>query len=189
MAFVFAENESLARRVPSELYAETRWYACYTRARHEKRVDRMLSDRGIDTYLPLVRRERRWKDRKKMVEFPLFPGYLFGRFSLDDLHRVLDVPGVSTVVRMNGLPVPIREEELASVRRFAAVVSERGEAPEPEPLVAEGQRVRVVAGPFKGVEAIVEEVRGRKRVLVGITAIRQGFEVDIPVKSLQAIQS
>lgn len=182
------ETEGSRTRAPAELYEEPHWYACYTRARHEKRVDQLLSQRGVDTYLPLVPRERQWKDRKKTVEFPLFPGYLFGRFTLGELHQVLTTPGVSTVVRTNGLPTPIPEEELDNVRRFAEALAKTGVEPKPVPYLAEGQRVRVIEGPFRGVEGVVKERRGRRRVLVGLKAIGQGLEVDIPVVSLQRIR-
>jgi transcription antitermination factor NusG len=86
-------NEPRQDRAPAELYEAPHWYACYTRARHEKRVDEQLAERGLETYLPLLARERQWSDRRKVVEFPLFPGYVFCRFTLDELHEVLTVPG------------------------------------------------------------------------------------------------
>ncbi|HEX6938362.1 MAG TPA: UpxY family transcription antiterminator [Longimicrobiales bacterium] len=174
-----------AARVPAELYEEPRWYACYTRARHEKRVERVLRERGIESYLPLVPRLQQWKDRKKRVEFPLFPSYVFGRFTLHDVHAVLTTPGVSTIVRVNGYPTPIADCELENIRRFAEAIAEEGIEPEPAGYVREGDWVRVVDGPFRGVVGIVVERRGRRRVLVGLRAIGQGLEVDIDVHLLE----
>lgn len=170
-----------------ELHAEPRWYACYTRARHEKRVDALLRERGIETFLPLVQRERQWADRKKLVEFPLFPSYLFGRFTLRGVHQVLTTPGVSTIVRTGGRPTPIPDEELDNVRLFAEALSLSGIDPEPRPYVEEGQQVRIKSGPFEGVTGVVVERRGRKRVLVGLEAIGQGLEIDIDRAALQPI--
>ena len=170
-------------------FSEARWYACYTRARAEKQVAKSLQERGIDSYVPLINRERQWKDRKKVVPFPLFPSYVFGRFTLRDVHAVLRTPGVSTIVRaQGGQPSPIADDELENVRRFAAAIAETGIEPEARPLLTEGQRVRVIEGPFEGVEGIVIESRGRKRVVVGITTIGQGLEVDIDARLLQPMR-
>src|SRR5688572_12098735 len=143
----FAETEAPAGFDPQ---AEARWYACYTRARAEKQVAKSLQDRCIDSYLPLVMRERQWKDRKKVVPFPLFPSYVFGRFALRDMHAVLRTPGVSTIVRSRGgHPTPIADEELENVRRFAKALAETGLEVEARPMLEEGQRVRVLEGPFE----------------------------------------
>lgn len=170
-----------------ETDADRRWYACYTRARHEKRVDRLLGERGIESYLPVVPRLRQWKDRKKVVNWPMFPSYVFSRFARDELIQVLRVPGIATVVRSNGLLVPIGIEELDNVRRFALALAMQDVQPELRPYIAEGQWVRVVDGPFQGVSGIVIECRNKRRVLVGLKAIGQGLEIDIDTRLLKPI--
>lgn len=70
-----------------------RWYALRTRSRHEKRVQEQLSARGIEPFLPLVEPWRQWKDRRKLVAFPLFPGYCFARFPLSLRVAVLATDG------------------------------------------------------------------------------------------------
>ena len=167
--------------------AEPRWYACYTKARHEKRVDALLRERGIETFLPLVPRVSQWKDRKKMVDWPLFPSYVFGRFALTDTHRVLSVPGVATLVKANGRPVWIVESELENVRLFARALATGDVEPEPRPFFAEGEWVEVMDGPFKGVRGVVEQQRGRRRVLIGLKAIGQGLEIDIDTSALRPL--
>jgi transcription elongation factor/antiterminator RfaH len=166
---------------------ERRWFACYTKARHEKRVAQTLEERGFESFLPIVREERQWKDRKKLVEFPLFPSYVFGRFSISEVYAVLSIPGISTIVRMQGQPVPIRDEDIANVRRFALALSNTGIQVEAVPFIDAGQRVEVVDGPFCGIEGFVVERRTRRRVLVGLEAIGQGLEVDIETRFLRVI--
>lgn len=176
------------RTPPRELYDEPHWYACYTRARHEKQVEQLLQQRGFQSYLPLVPLMRQWKDRKKLVQFPLFPSYVFGRFTLKELHGVLSTPGVSTIVKANGYPTPIPERDIANVQKFAQAVAETGVEIEQRPFLIEGEWVKVLEGPFEGVEGIVIEQRGRKRVLVGVEAIGQGLEIDIDTRLLKAIK-
>jgi transcription antitermination factor NusG len=166
---------------------EARWYACYTRARHEKQVDRLLQERGFETFLPLVPRQSQWKDRRKVIEWPLFPSYVFGRFSLTDMHRVLSTPGVATLVKANGKPVPIAEAELENVRRFTRALREGDVELERRPYFAEGEWVEVMDGPFQGVRGVVVEQRNRRRVLIGLQAIGQGLEFDIAASALKPV--
>lgn len=176
------------RTPPAQLYEAPHWYACYTRARHEKQVETLLRERGFESYLPLVAMERQWKDRRKLVQFPLFPSYVFGRFTLKELHGVLTTPGVSTIVRANGYPTPIPERDIANVQTFVRALTTAGIEAEQRPFLAEGQWVKVLEGPFEGVEGIVVEQRGRKRVLVGLEAIGQGLEIDIDTRLLKPIR-
>lgn len=176
------------RLPPEQLYEAPHWYACYTRARHEKQVESLLRERGFESYLPLVSVERQWKDRKKLVQFPLFPSYVFGRFTLKEMHGVLTTPGVSTIVRSNGYPTPIPERDIDNVQRFARAMAVSGETGDQRPFIGTGHWVRVLEGPFEGVEGVVVEQRGRKRVLVGVEAIGQGLEIDIDTRLLKPIR-
>jgi transcriptional antiterminator RfaH len=173
----------------TQLDGRDRWFAFHTRARHEKSVNTRLNHKGIEVYLPLVPRERQWHDRRKVVEWPLFPSYVFARTRRDSLFQVLDTPGVAGVVRLGGRPVPVPDEDIENVRRFAEAVAETGNIPEPEPLVSEGQRVRVVSGPLEGVEGLVIERRGGGRTLlqVGLEAIGQGLKVEVDIASLHVL--
>ncbi|MGH7574988.1 MAG: transcription termination/antitermination NusG family protein, partial [Longimicrobiales bacterium] len=141
----------------------------------------------IESYLPIVPRVRQWKDRKKVVSWPLFPSYVFSRFAPREVSQVLRVPGVVSVVRSNGELVAVSVEDLENVKRFAHALATQQVQPELRPFIAEGQWVRVVGGPFEGVTGLVIERRSRKRVLVGLKAIGQGLEVDIDTRSLVPI--
>ena len=170
---------------------EPRWYALHTRARHEKRVNTRLEERGFEVFLPLVPRVRQLHDRKKVVPWPIFPGYVFARFTTGALANVLGTPGVAAIVRLNGQPAPIADEEIDNVRRLAAGIRETGQLPEPSPLVQEGQRVRIVSGTLRDVEGIVVERRGGNRALVqvGVRAIGQGLKVDVDVTALRVLDN
>lgn len=166
-----------------------RWYALYTRARHEKKVDHLLRLRSFEVFLPLIPRVRQWHDRKKVVDWPLFPGYVFARFASNATAHVLGTPGVATVVRHDGAPAPIPDDDIENVRRFAALVSGTGTIPEPTPYVQCGQHVRVIRGPFKGVHGVVVQRRGPGRALVqiGMEVIGRGLKVEVDETSLRGI--
>jgi transcription antitermination factor NusG len=187
-----AESLQAKTAGPAASEAEVqRWYACYTRGRHEKIVDRLLGRYGFESYLPLVPRMSQWKDRRKQVEWPLFPSYVFGRFSGAEVHRVLGIPGVATVVRANGRPAPIDDAELENIRTFLRALRGDERAPEPvlRPFLEAGRWVEVVSGPFAGVRGVVVEQRNPRRVLVGIRAVGQGMEVDVDAATLRTIEA
>ena len=172
---------------PRELFQEPDWYACRTRARAEKQVDRLLSRVGFEMYTPLVEREQEWADRKKRVAFPMFPGYTFARFSLGKYLEVLKTPGVVHVVSTNGNPTPLRPEEMDSVRRFAAGLEETGQLPDPVDYLEPGTSIMVGEGPFQGMRGVLLEGRGAVRVAVRLSAIRAAVSVVLDRSSLRPI--
>jgi transcription antitermination factor NusG len=178
-------SDSVSASLPSECDAP-RWYACHTRSRAEKRVAQALKERTIEAYLPTLLRESIWSDRTRVVTIPLFPGYVFGRFQLGELHRVLSIMGVATVVRMSGRPSPIEDADIENIRRFVTGLAHVDDEIRPQPL-QEGQRVRVISGPLAGVEGVVLQQRGRTSLLVGLRTIGQGIAVRIERQSLDAI--
>ncbi|MCH8998646.1 MAG: UpxY family transcription antiterminator [Proteobacteria bacterium] len=164
---------------PSLLYRVARWYACHTRARAEKQVNRLLRGIGVESYLPLVELQRQWADRKKCVAFPLFPGYVFAQFDLRQTHEILRTPGVVTIVRTNGYPSPLRDEEIASVRILMQGVDQTGILPSPADYLASGEAVVVTDGPFRGMRGTLLETRGPARVAVRLSGIHQAMSVEL----------
>ena len=165
---------------PQRLYAEPHWYACRTNPRAEKKVARLLEGAGFEWFLPLIEEERRWSDRTKVIEVPLFPGYVFARFILSDLSRILDLPPISTVARPAGYPTPIRDEVMDAIRRMVEGVNETGELPRNEDYLVEGDDVMVTEGPFRGMKGLLLAARGRARVVVRVEALRQATSVEVP---------
>jgi len=163
------------------------WYALYSRARQERKVYERLRDLDFETYLPFVTRERRWQHRTATVEWPLFPGYVFVRVRADTLPEVLDVAGVLTVVRHDGIPAPIREKVIEDLRRLARLARETGTLPRPAPLIRRGRPVRIVSGPLEGVEGVVVEPKGGGRVLfeLGVDVIGQGLKLEVEASILR----
>ena len=163
------------------------WHAYYTRARRERKLHRYLQERGYESYVPVAPRTRQWHDRKKLVEWPLFPSYVFARTGSESVREILATPGICEVVRFGSRAASITDAEIENIRRFAAALATTGCTPPPVAF-ENGQPVRVTAGPFRGVEGIVLEVRGSRRVLVGLRSLGAGFEIDVPVRSLSAIR-
>src|SRR5437016_14512391 len=97
-------------------YLESRWYAAYTRAQHEKRVAQQLDERAIERCLPMYEAVHCWKDRRMRVQVPLFPGYVFVRIPLQNRLDVLRIPSVVRLVGFSGEPTPLPKEEIEGLR-------------------------------------------------------------------------
>jgi transcription antitermination factor NusG len=164
---------------PRELLATPRWYAVRTRARSEKRVDASLKEAGIESFPAVSRVRRDWSDRTQEVGMPLFPGYVFARFCLNDVTRALSRPGVVGIVKSKGVPQPLKPEEMEAVRILVDGVTETGELPTNESFLAVGDPVVVTDGPFQGMEGILVEERGATRLVVRVPAIRQAKGVEL----------
>jgi transcription antitermination factor NusG len=151
------------------------WYALRTRSRHEKRVREQLEARGIEPFLPLVDRWRQWKDRRKRVAFPLFPGYCFARFPLSQRATVLTTQGVVQILGNQDGPVPVPEAEVEAVRRLV----ESTLPYDPHPYLTEGMQVEVIRGPLAGVRGLLLRKGARARMVIGVSLIHQGASVEL----------
>ena len=120
------------------------WFALWTRSRHEQVVREQLEQKHIEAFLPTVTRWSRWKDRKKKIDWPLFPGYCFARFNLRERLPVLKCTGVVNIISFEGEPAPIPEREIDGIRRLV----ESDLAFDPCPMIREGMMVEVVHGPL-----------------------------------------
>jgi transcription termination/antitermination protein NusG len=171
-------------KIPGD-YFQPRWYAVYTRSRHEKSVADQLRYKQIETFLPLCEMMRRWKNGDHRVQLPLFPGYTFVHIALKDRLHVLNVPGVVRLVGFDGIPVPLADEDVESLRR--ALSSSVKVAP--HPYLAMGRRVRVTAGPLTGLEGILVRKKGDFQVVLSLDLIQRSVLVHIDALSLESVPS
>ncbi len=161
-----------------------KWYAIYTKSRNEKRVAEQLSQQGIENYVPLMKKIRIWSDRKKMVEMPLFPSYVFVHIDEKEYYECLKVPGLVKFISFERKRVSIPEYQIEAIRKYV----DTGEELIPnENEYTVGKRVKVTRGGMKGLEGRLTEVLGKQRVKVEIESIQQSLFLQIPLGSLEII--
>jgi transcription termination/antitermination protein NusG len=152
------------------------WFAIWTRSRHEQVVRAQLETKHIDAFLPTITRWSRWKDRKKKIDWPLFPGYCFARFDPDDALPVLKCSGVVNIVSFEGKPAPIPAYELESIRMLVA----SDLTFDPCPLIKEGMMVEVTHGPLRGVVGrLMRKDHERARLVLAVDLIGQAVSVEV----------
>ena len=153
---------------------DTAWFALCVVPRKEKATAQSLRAKGYEDFLPMYKVRKRWSDRFKEVEHPLFPGYVFARF--DPLLRlpILKVPTVMSVVSLGKDPEPIPDIEVESLRR----VCEAGMQTIPYPFLKTGATVRVNEGPLAGVEGILLETK-EAQLILSITLLQRSVAVSV----------
>jgi transcription antitermination factor NusG len=158
------------------------WHVLHVMANHEKRVALQLSLRSIEHYLPLYAERSRWSDRTVTLERPLFPGYVFVRFSLETRLPVLSTPGVLKILGKRGAE-KVDYSEVDRIRRGLA----NGYALRPHTGISTGTRVRVCNGMFEGMEGIVSELRRNCSVIIRLSTVEQYFSLEADLDDLEVL--
>jgi transcriptional antiterminator NusG len=162
------------------------WFAVRVRSNQERTAIAHLHERGYEQFAPSYKSERRWSDRKKEIELYLFPGYIFCRFDPGDRLAVLTAPGVVDLVGFGRTPEPVPDQEIERVRRMV----ESGLLVTPYPFLNVGQTVLIERGPLTGLEGILAEVKGQRRLVVSINLLQRSVSAEVdrhwvrPVRAL-----
>lgn len=172
----------LWRPSPGLSLVETpQWYVLHTVANHEKRVAQHMQRLGIEHFLPLYRSVRRWSDRKKELQLPLFAGYLFVHTTLGERLRILQAPGVVQLVSFQGKPAAVAETEI----EFLRGTLREGVCVEPYPYLKVGRRVRVHSGPLAGIEGFLAGRKGRLRVVLSLDLIQRSMAAEVGADEIE----
>lgn len=151
------------------------WYAVHVRAKYERKAADALLSKGYECLLPSYRERRKWSDRTKVIELPLFPGYVFSRFDVEKRLPILKTPGVIAVAGIGRIPQPLDAHEIEQIQRVTAA-----DAPaQPWPFFKIGERVRIISGPLMGVEGLLAQRRGETRVVLAVTLLEKAISVQV----------
>jgi transcription antitermination factor NusG len=153
----------------------TSWFALHVRSRYEKTVAGILRGKGYEWFLPTYKCRRRWSDRVKETELPLFPGYLFCRFNLQERLPILKTPGLISIVGIARTPIAVDEAEITALR----TVVDSGVPRQPWPYLQLGQKVRIEYGALRGVEGILMDFKGQHRIVLSVTLLQRSVSAEI----------
>lgn len=161
------------------------WYVIYTRSRAEKKVRDELTFNNIESFLPLQKQLRQWKDRKKWVETPLISGYCFVRITRKEYEKVLQTQGVVCFVKFEGKAAEIPDSQIEYLKQmlgqydFEVNVTAENFRP--------GKKVEVIEGPMIGLRGELIESRGKNKFILRFTQINSVFTVEIPASQLSLL--
>ncbi len=162
--------------------SQAQWHALYTRSRHEKIVVRELAKHKIETFLPLRKIKRHWSDRVKLIEEPIFGGYVFTRISLSQKFTVLNTYGAVSFVHFgSNLPAVIPDRDIEALVKF----SESDLPMDPFPYLTAGQRVYIRSGLMKGVEGFIVRKNNQCRLVISVDVLQQSISVEVDQASVE----
>ena len=171
---------STNRQAANELQQQA-WFAIWTRSRYEQLVCRELTARSIENFLPTITHVSKWKDRKKQIRWPLFPGYCFARFDAPSLLRVLKCEGVVTVLSNGSKPVAVPDVEIEGLQRLVA----SGLSYDPCTEFRAGTMARVVNGPLAGIVGRVERQGSQDHLILAVDLLNSGARVQVAAWDLE----
>lgn len=165
----------------SQMCVKPNWYALHTLSNHEKKVEQRLQTHGVETFLPLCTVVKRWKNRTTAkVQLPLFSGYTFVRIASSERVRVLEIPGVLSIVGVAGTPAPLLDSEIETLRQGLHL-----RRVDPHPYLNIGDRARIRSGPLSGLEGIVVRKDDRLRIVITLDQIMRSVAVHVDADELE----
>jgi transcription antitermination factor NusG len=162
---------------------EARWFALKVRSCHENTASLALKSRGFTEFMPTCSVRRRWSDRFKDIDVPLFPGYVFCRFNPKNKLPVLNLPGVTGVVSFGQGPHPLDESEIDRIRTLV----ESGLPVQPWPYLHVGERVRIGSGALSGLEGVLVQVKNEFRLVVSLNLLQRSVAVEVDSDRVHSI--
>lgn len=162
------------------------WYAVYVRSRHEFVTADELTRKGMETYLPAIQKVSQWKDRKKNIEYPLFPGYVFVQVPVypGAFLDVLKTRGAVSFVSLEpGTPTPVSAAEIDSLR----LVIGSGREIDVYPWLKEGMKVRIKNGPLAGVEGVLNRKENECIFSVNVELLGRCVAVKVTPQDIEAL--
>jgi len=164
---------------------DTGWYALYTRSRHEKVVASQLEKRGIRYYLPVKEVVSSWSDRKKLIEKPLFPSYIFVYGDKKERYNAVQAEGAVMFITFRGQPARVLEQEIETIKRLLR----DDKSVEPCAAFYKGDLVEIVRGPLTGFTGYLKDINGKYRLIVNIDSINQGLSVNVSVYDVKPLRA
>ena len=158
------------------------WQVVYTYSQYEKKVYKEFQRRSIESFLPLQKQVRQWSDRKRKVEVPLFPNYIFVRVALQNIWNVLRINGIVKFISSEGRPVTVSDATVDSIKKLV-----NHEVEVTNELFTEGDIVKVTRGALSGTEGILVEKKGKSRLAIQVNIMKQSVLVDIAPDDLEKV--
>lgn len=162
-------------RIPAEHNECENWFALYVRSHFERAVEQGLRGKGYQAFSPFYQTIRKRSGRTKVLDLPLFPGYVFCRFNPQKRLPILTTPGIVNVLGQGNIPEPVKLSEIQSIQ----TVAESGRSVQPWPFLHCGQKIRIEAGPLSGTEGTLLRVKNELRLVVSVTLLQRAMAVEL----------
>ena len=160
------------------------WYVVYTKSRAEKKIANLLHEKGYEVYLPMVKTMRQWSDRKKKIERPLFPGYLFVKTTPVHFTNILNIDGVVNFIRFGNTVAKVREQDILNIK---IMLNGAEQITVENKTYNKGQIIKITEGMFAGYQGLVEYFKGKNILIVSLLELQITVKVEIPADFVKAV--
>jgi len=161
------------------------WFAILVRTGREKTANLLLENSGYECFLPVSKSTRRWSDRTKVIDVPLFPGYLFCRMNPHNRLTVLMTPGVMQIVGVGKTPIPVEEEEIAAIQ----CVQRSGLSAMPWPYMQIGNVAQILKGPLRGLTGIIVKIKTGMKLVLSVSLLQRSVAVEVDRNWVSEVQA
>jgi transcription antitermination factor NusG len=165
-----------------EQFLIPKWYVMHTKCNHEKTASLRLEGKGFEAFLPIRSIVRKWKDRKKVIDFPVFPGYLFVKMPLIKKIEALQTPGILRLVGQNR-PEEVEERQIQALKTIIQDAFEY----DPYPYLVSGVTVEVIRGPLKNIRGVLECKKNKHRLIINLEMINNSVATEIDAEDVRPI--
>lgn len=165
----------VVNHLPAEHNESEQWFAIYVRSHFERTVEQGLRGKGYEAFSPFYQTIRKRSGRTKILDLPLFPGYVFCFFNPHRRLPILTTPGIVNVLGPGNVPEPVKLSEICSIR----TVAQCGQPVKPWPFLEEGHKVRIEAGPLSGTEGTLLRVKNQFKLVVSVTLLQRSIAVEL----------
>ena len=183
--FIMNQNYAADSVVNQNLKKVKTWHVLVTKGNHAKKVNSRLISKKIETYLPLVNRVRQWRDRRRIVEQPVFGNYIFVHVNLVERLMALQTKGCARYVTFGNGPAVVRNDEIENMQNIFNIVKD------PEIVCYEkvGELVEIVRGPLRGVQGVVERHQGKQRIFLSLKSINHSIVLDVNAADIKLVET
>jgi transcriptional antiterminator RfaH len=158
------------------------WVLLYTMPRHEKKIYSQLIKQNLTVFLPLYKRVSIWHDRKKEMETPLFPSYLFVWLeSQHDFYKIYSEGGVISLVKFGNEIARVDERVVSALQQ---ITDQMLSVTITEEVFKPGRIVKIISGPMKGIECEVVQYKSKDRIIVRVPILRRSVLATLPQEYL-----
>lgn len=165
------------------------WHVLYVKSKYERKIENSLKQKDIEVFLPTIKTIRQWSDRKKVIEKPLFPSYIFVKVhSALDLNKILSIEGACSYIRFGNEYAIAREDE---IRNIKYLINHNGILEDIEisdQLLSVGKRYKIHNGPLSGLECVIIRMENKDRIMIRVESLKQNIYATLPKFSFEKLK-
>lgn len=165
------------------------WYVLYVKSKYERKIESSLKQKEIEVFLPMIKTIRQWSDRKKVIEKPLFPSYIFVKVNYAlDLNKILSMEGACSYIRFGNEYAVAREDEIRNIQYLINYNGILEDVEISDQLLSVGKKYKIHNGPLTGLECVIIRMENKDRIIIQVESLKQNIYATLPKLNLEKLK-